>query len=56
MPDIARNRYATYRYNLLDKWECGVALDLHRLALGLRGVLAELEQLVAARRGVIQPQ
>jgi SsrA-binding protein len=26
MPDIARNRYATYRYNLLDKWECGVAL------------------------------
>src|SRR5918912_383419 len=29
----------------------GVALDLHRLALGLRGVLAELEQLVAARRG-----
>ena len=26
MPDIARNRYATYRYNLLDKWECGIQL------------------------------
>jgi SsrA-binding protein len=24
--DIARNRYATYRYNLLEKWECGMQL------------------------------
>jgi SsrA-binding protein len=26
MPDIARNRQAGHRYNLLDKWEAGIAL------------------------------
>jgi SsrA-binding protein len=26
MPDIATNRQATYRYNLLDKWEAGIVL------------------------------
>jgi SsrA-binding protein len=26
MPDIATNRQASYRYNLLDKWECGIVL------------------------------
>jgi SsrA-binding protein len=26
MPDIASNRSATYRYHLLDKWECGLVL------------------------------
>jgi SsrA-binding protein len=26
MPDLARNRYASHRYNLLDKWECGIQL------------------------------
>jgi SsrA-binding protein len=24
--DIARNRQASHRYNLLEKWECGIAL------------------------------
>src|SRR5215470_5186679 len=26
MPDIARNRQASHRYNLLDKWEAGLVL------------------------------
>ena len=26
MADIASNRQASYRYNLLDKWECGMVL------------------------------
>ena len=26
MPDIATNRQASYRYHLLDKWECGLVL------------------------------
>src|SRR3954468_3051871 len=26
MPDIATNRQASYRYNLLDKWEAGIML------------------------------
>ena len=26
MPDIATNRQARHRYNLLDKWECGIVL------------------------------
>src|SRR3954464_5838944 len=26
MPDVATNRQASYRYNLLDKWECGIVL------------------------------
>src|ERR687890_1635876 len=26
MPDVATNRQASYRYNLLDKWECGLVL------------------------------
>ena len=26
MPDIATNRQASYRFNLLDKWECGIVL------------------------------
>ncbi len=25
--DIARNRQASYRYHLLDKWECGIQLQ-----------------------------
>ncbi|HEX8067925.1 MAG TPA: SsrA-binding protein SmpB [Thermoleophilaceae bacterium] len=24
--DVARNRYASYRYDLLEKWECGIQL------------------------------
>ena len=27
MPDIARNRQASYRYHLTDKWECGIQLQ-----------------------------
>ena len=27
MPDIATNRQARHRYNLLDKWECGIQLQ-----------------------------
>jgi SsrA-binding protein len=27
MADIARNRQASYRYHLLDKWECGIQLQ-----------------------------
>jgi len=27
MADIARNKTAAYRYNLLDKWECGIQLQ-----------------------------
>jgi SsrA-binding protein len=26
-PDIARNKTAGYRYNLLEKWECGIQLQ-----------------------------
>ena len=26
MPDIATNRQASYRFNLLDTWECGIVL------------------------------
>ena len=26
MPDIASNRSASYRYHLMDKWECGMVL------------------------------
>jgi SsrA-binding protein len=26
MPDVARNRQASYRYNLLEKWEAGIQL------------------------------
>ena len=26
MPDVARNRQASYRYNLLDRWEAGMVL------------------------------
>src|SRR4051812_29951761 len=26
MPDVATNRQASYRYNLLDRWECGIVL------------------------------
>ncbi len=26
MPDVATNRQASYRFNLLDKWECGIVL------------------------------
>ena len=26
MADVATNRQASYRYNLLDKWECGLVL------------------------------
>ena len=26
MPDVATNRQASYRFNLLDKWECGMVL------------------------------
>ena len=26
MPDVATNRQASYRYNLLDTWECGIVL------------------------------
>ena len=26
MPDIATNRQASYRYHLLDTWECGIVL------------------------------
>ena len=26
MPDVAVNRQASYRYHLLDKWECGLVL------------------------------
>ena len=26
MADVAANRQASYRYNLLDKWECGLVL------------------------------
>src|SRR4051812_17599434 len=26
MPDVATNRQASYRYHLLDKWECGMVL------------------------------
>src|SRR6201990_1322592 len=26
MPDAATNRQASYRFNLLDKWECGIVL------------------------------
>src|SRR3954447_3429304 len=26
MADVANNRQAAYRYNLLDKWECGIVL------------------------------
>jgi len=26
MPDVARNRQASYRYNLLDRWEAGLVL------------------------------
>ena len=26
MPDVATNRQASYRYNLLDKWEAGIVL------------------------------
>jgi SsrA-binding protein len=25
--DVARNRQASYRYHLLDKWECGIVLQ-----------------------------
>ena len=25
--DVASNRQASYRYNLLDKWECGIVLQ-----------------------------
>ena len=27
MPDVARNRQASYRYNLLEKWEAGIQLQ-----------------------------
>jgi SsrA-binding protein len=27
MPDVATNRQASYRYHLLDKWECGIQLQ-----------------------------
>ena len=27
MADIARNKQASYRYNLLEKWECGLVLQ-----------------------------
>jgi SsrA-binding protein len=27
MPDVARNRQASYRYHLSDKWECGIQLQ-----------------------------
>ena len=27
MADIARNKQASYRYNLLEKWECGIVLQ-----------------------------
>src|SRR3954451_19745267 len=26
MPDVATNRQASYRYHLLDRWECGLVL------------------------------
>ena len=27
MPDVARNRQASYRYHVLEKWECGLVLQ-----------------------------
>ena len=27
MPDVATNRQASYRYHLLEKWECGLVLQ-----------------------------
>jgi SsrA-binding protein len=27
LPDIARNKQASYRFHLLDKWECGIQLQ-----------------------------
>ena len=27
MPDLARNRQASYKYHLSDKWECGIQLQ-----------------------------
>ena len=27
MPDVASNRQASYRYHLLEKWECGLVLQ-----------------------------
>ena len=27
MSDVARNRQASYRYHLLDRWECGIQLQ-----------------------------
>ena len=42
MPDVATNRQASYRYHLLDKWECGLVLTGTEVK-SLRGGKAQLK-------------
>ena len=42
MPDVATNRQASYRYNLLDKWEAGLVLTGTEVK-SLRGGKAQLK-------------
>ena len=42
MADVARNRQASYRYNLLDKWEAGMVLTGTEVK-SLRGGKAQLK-------------
>src|SRR5919107_6220736 len=42
MPDVATNRQASYRYHLMDKWECGLVLTGTEVK-SLRGGKAQLK-------------
>jgi SsrA-binding protein len=50
MPDIARNRQASHRYNLLEKWEAGLVLTGTEVK-SLRGGKAQLKDGYAAVQG-----
>ena len=47
MPDIATNKQASYRYNLLEKWEAGLVLTGTEVK-SLRGGKAQLKDGYAA--------
>ena len=49
MPDVARNRQASYRYHLTDKWECGIQLQGSEVK-SLRNGAIQLKDAYAAVR------
>ncbi len=48
--DIATNRQASFRYNLMDRWECGLVLQGSEVK-SLRDGSAQLKDAYAALRG-----